>query len=375
MKVLIVRTWPDQLNTDSYNVQEIGLAHALMDLGYLCDIVLFQTKGKSRCEKRADGITIYWTRGINILKNGFYPGIRKRMSGYDVIQVHEYDQIQSWLIYTFPAGSRVVLYHGPYYSPFNTGYNAKCSVFDHVFLPFSRKARREMPCITKSPLAEAFLREKGFQNVRSLGVGLDISVFEHEEPDHDKADRMPRDKINILYVGKLEERRNIRFLLQLVQHLVGRTGCIHVTLIGKGEPEYLRVLEPDMHKLIQEGILTCYSAASQQELPQIYRNADMMLFPSNYEIFGMVLMEAMYYGVVCISSKNGGAMQLIEDHKDGIILEGFEEKDWLEQTQKLIDDPALLAKMKNNASEKIKQQYLWQHIAEKFAQVYQTLER
>ena len=297
------------------------------------------------------------------------------MSGYDVIQVHEYDQIQSWLIYTFPAGSRVVLYHGPYYSPFNTGYNAKCRVFDHVFLPFSRKARREMPCITKSPLAEAFLRKKGFQNVRSLGVGLDISAFEHEEPDHDKADRMPRDKINILYVGKLEERRNIRFLLQLVQHLAGRTGCIHVTLIGKGDPEYLRVLEPDMHKLIQEGILTCYSAASQQELPQIYRNADMMLFPSNYEIFGMVLMEAMYYGVVCISSKNGGAMQLIEDHKDGIILEGFEEKDWLEQTQKLIDDPILLAKMKNNASEKIKQQYLWQHIAEKFAQVYQTLER
>ena len=120
MKILIIRTYPSQLNPDSYNVQEIGLALALVRKGHTCGIVMYLESGESYTEKRDDGITIYWIHGRKMLKNGFFPGIYKIMEQYDIVQVHEYDQLQSWMIYTYHNKKHnVVMYHGPYYDDFN----------------------------------------------------------------------------------------------------------------------------------------------------------------------------------------------------------------------------------------------------------------
>ena len=372
MKILIVRTWPDQLNINSYNVQEIGLAAALIRAGQQCDIVFYLEKGSSKIEKRTDGITIYWRRGINILKNGFFPGIRKIMYGYDVVQVHEYDQMQSWMLYAFPGASKVVLYHGPYYSSFNHGYNTKCKVFDRIFLKIMPESRlKTLQCLTKSPMAADFLKQKGFQNVRSVGVGLDVSHFEYVKKTGRISELMPSDQINIIYVGKFEERRNIEFLLNVLQNITERHSRVHVTLVGKGTGSYFKRMQPLLQKLMDQKKMDYYPQATQEELASVYQKADLMLFPSNYEIYGMVLMEAMYFNTVCISSMNGGASELIESGKNGMIIESFEEQKWCETAIDVISDTKRMNMMKENAGVKIRNEYTWDHLAETFLSAYQ----
>ena len=51
MKILIVRTFPDVLKIDSYNVQEIGLARALTMRGHQCDIVLYNGENEDRTQR------------------------------------------------------------------------------------------------------------------------------------------------------------------------------------------------------------------------------------------------------------------------------------------------------------------------------------
>lgn len=51
MKVLLVRPFPDILNLNTYNVQEIGLAKALAAKGIICDVVLFNAGDKNRVEE------------------------------------------------------------------------------------------------------------------------------------------------------------------------------------------------------------------------------------------------------------------------------------------------------------------------------------
>lgn len=372
MRILIVRTWPDQLNINSYNVQEIGLAAALIRAGHQCDIVFYLEKGHSRDEKRPDGITIYWRRGINILKNGFFPGIRKIMRGYDIVQVHEYDQIQSWMLYAFPGKSRVILYHGPYYSDFNHGYNMKCRVFDRTFLRMMPESRmKTLQCLTKSPMAADFLKQKGFQKVRSAGVGLDVSHFEYVKNADRISGLMPSDQINIIYVGKLEERRNIEFLLRVLQKITGHDSRVHVTLVGRGTDAYFMKIQPLLQELTDQKKLDYYPQATQEELAAVYQKADLMLFPSNYEIYGMVLMEAMYFGTVCISSMNGGASELIESGKNGMIIESFEEQKWCRAAIDIISDTERMNMMKENAGLKIRNEYTWDHLAGTFLSAYQ----
>ena len=373
MKILIVRSWPEQLNISSYNVQEIGLARAMIRAGHQCDIVLYQDQSGSRIQKSQDGITIYWIHALNLCKNGLFPGLGRIIREYDVIQVHEYDQLQSWFLYTF-SNKRIVLYHGPYYDVFNRGYNLKCTVFDHLFLPWSGKALKKRPCITKSPLAADFIQKKGFKDVISLGVGLNAENFgdvTYDGKHHPIIDDMPDDQLNILYVGKLEARRNISFLLQILKKITQTNDKVHITVIGSGTMQYLQMIQPEMCEMENAGRLSCFDKCPQKELGNVYKKADLMLFPSNYEIFGMTLMEAMYFGVACISSLNGGSSQLIESGVDGIVLDKADMESWVTQTQALIDDRNRLHSIQQNAAAKIRDFYQWDCLAEKFIAVYE----
>lgn len=372
MRILIVRTYPSQLNPDSYNVQEIGLALALIKKGNICDIVMYLESGKSHIEKRDDGISIYWIHGYKMLKNGFFPGVYKIMKQYDIVQVHEYDQIQSWLIYTFHNTRRnVVMYHGPYYDSFNKRYNAKCIVFDSLFLTFSRKAKKDVFCIAKSPLAADFLCNKGFKHVKSVGVGLNPTSFGvSTQSVNDISDNMPDEKVNIIYVGKLEPRRNTKFLLDVMKDVSEKKQDVFFTIIGTGEPGYVSEVMPYIEDLVKKGVMQYIPKAGQQELSAVYSKADIMLFPSNYEIYGMVLMEAMYFETVCVSSLNGGASTIISEDTDGIIINGFDKEEWVRKTIALIDDKQRLSDMKNSAGKKIKDSFLWDEVAERFIEEY-----
>ena len=411
MKILIIRTYPDKLNLNAYNVQELGLAGALRRAGHECDIVFYNGFHPTIVEEREDGVRLYWVKSLNVAKNGVFFGLRKIAEQYDVLQVHEYDQLMSWLIYTFYRRKPVVLYHGPYYDSFNRGYNAKCAVFDKLFLPFSRRAQKAMYCMTKSPQAEEFLHGKGFGKVQTVGVGLAERRFDSAPSDthsgvmadmpvdssgirvctaadHSTADasaqaarsdigvREPAEEKgmvfhHILYVGKLEERRNSVFLLQVMKKLLEKRDDIFCTVIGNGEESYVNSLMPQMDLLKKGGRFQWIRKASQDELAPLYREAEIMLFPSNYEIFGMVLLEAMYCGVVVISTENGGASCLIRNGENGLIENSLDVHAWVSKAIALLEDKERRNLMQKAASDTIRNSFTWDRIADQFVKVYQ----
>ena len=338
MKILIVRTFPNMIDTHQYNVQEIGLAKALTRQGYQCGIVLYNGKCADSvenipvvCDNDCRDITIYRLHGFNILKNGFFPSLNKVVGQYDIIQVHEYDQITSWLLYSWSKKKKVVIYHGPYYHEFNKGYNFKCKIFDSLFLKV--KHNRDVLCMTKSSLATDFLKSKGFKSVRTVGVGLDLDNFAVNSEEELPIDST---KKNVIYVGKIEERRNSLFLLDVMKELRRRNQEVNCIIVGNGEEEYKSTFLTKAHDMMAEGYLQYYEKATQGQLAKLYETARVMLFPSNYEIFGMVLLEAVYFGLPVLTSKNGGA-DIFEDEKcSGIIVSGFKVEEWVEKAEEIL---------------------------------------
>lgn len=381
MKILIVRTFPDVLNLNSYNVQEVGLAKALTLKGHSCDIVLYHGKQADRCEPyefEHDGkkycFSIYWLKGYELFKNGFMPSVKKLIASYDVIQVHEYDQILSWKLYT-KQKKPTVIYHGPYYDEYAKGYNLKCKVFDRLFL--KKRSYENVVTVTKSKLATEFLKEKGFRQVITAGVGINADNFGERNMDggsvtvHPENAARSKSSKNLLYVGKVEERRNIYFLIDVFRELHRRDTELKLTLIGSGEKEYRERFLQEIRSELEQGSIRYVEKATQKELAEYYMRSSLFLFTSNYEIFGMVLLEAMYFGVPVISSRNGGSMTLIENGCNGYIMEEFDQRKWTECIGDLLGDSEKLEQLGICARQTIREQFTWDALADKFLEAYQ----
>lgn len=372
MKILIIRTFPDKLNLNSYNVQEVGLAKALVKKGHICDIVLYNGKEKDWIQDykfiskgREFQFKIYWMHGTGILKNGFMPSVKKIIPGYDVIQVHEYDQIFSWQLYT-KQKKPTIIYHGPYYDAFAKGYNLKCKIFDTFFLP-QRKVS-DVVAVTKSMLATEFLRERGFQQIITAGVGINLDNFGINLKEHQV---QQSEKNNLLYVGKLEERRNIFFLIDVFRELYKRNSNIRLVLIGNGEQDYKEKIFKSIENELKEGTIVYREKATQKELISYYREASVFLLPSYYEIFGMVLLEAMYFGAPVVSSINGGSTTLIENNYNGFVMKEFDKYQWADCIQNVMLNEKIFHEIRENARRTIESEYTWEALADKFLKAYE----
>ena len=376
MKILIVRAFPDILDPRHYNIQEAGLAKAFTRAGHECGIVLYNGKEKDTvetipvtCDETVRDITVYKLHGFNFFKNGIFPSLKKIVNKYDMIQVHEYDQITSWLYYAW-CKKPVAVYHGPYYHPFNKGYNFKCKVFDNTFLKIKRN--KNVPCLTKSEAAAQTLKDKGFLDVTPVGVGLDMENLEPVSTEDGKINST-ESPYRLLYVGKLEERRNLFFLLEVFRKLLKKDSGFELTIIGNGEKEYKEAFLKKAESLIEEKKLHYMEKMTQIELGGVYQNSHLLVFPSNYEIFGMVLLEAVYYNLPIISSDNGGADMLIRDEENGLIIPQFDSTLWAEKIYYLLREPGVYQNIVKNLQNDDKSRLTWDGIVEKMLNKYQAI--
>ena len=377
MKILIVRTYPDIMNIHAYNVQEIGLAKALVKKGHTCDIVLYYGKNQDKVEQYqfVDENTgerysyhIFWLRGYNFVKNGYMPSLKKILPAYDVIQVDEYDLLYSWKLYT-KMTRPTVIYHGLYKSTYTKGYNLKCAVFDRIFL--NRYCHDNVIALTKSQMAGDFLREKGFQKIYPVGVGIDTDNFALCEKGIKNKSLLPdKTKYRLLYIGKIEERRNSLWLIELLQAVISEENA-ELVVIGTGEKNYLERFMEKARPYIELGNLIYLPQVSQKELTLIYPNCDLFVFPSRYEIFGMVLLEAMYFGLPVISSLNGGSSILIQNEINGIIMSDFNISRWANKIKEFIHKSAYGEQIGDQARKTINKKFLWTELSDKFLGAYQ----
>lgn len=372
MKILIVRLFPDEININNYNVQELGLAKALVAKGHVCDIVLYTNKKENYVQNIKVGnnnnIKIYWLTGKKFFGNAFFnKQLMKIIQDYDIIQSGGYDQIYNVFLMN-KIKKPMVIYHGNYYSAYSKGYKKKCLLSDFIY-SFNKKYK-EIQFISKSEIATKFLKEKGFYNIATIGVGLDTDRFKQNVKINDTIKEIVNNKEDykyLLYIGKMEERRNIIFLLKLIKDIVKDNPNFKLVLVGNGEDEYLKKCNEFIKNNHIEKYIIYIKGLKQEELSQLYKISDMFLLPTKHEIFGMVLLEAMYFGVPALTTYNGGSSVLIKNNFNGFI-ENMDIEKWKKTIIENIDN----IEVKINAKNTIEEEYTWNKLSNKFINVYNT---
>lgn len=368
-RIMYLRSGPYEPDISNYNMQEIGMLTDFCKQGYDCDLFYYgknEKKQVTNIDDDAGQLTIYFIKGIRVLRSGIYPKLLNKsfLNRYDMIIVSEYSQIMTVLISQLHPN--VYCYNGPYYNLFKIPFTEQ--VYDFFFLNTLQKNVKKFYC--KSFLSEEYLNNKGLLNTVTIGVGQNFKKFMRiEKPSNTtKAliDYMNKYQV-LLVVGSINERKNFPFILEVFNLLLKSNANFRLMFIGTGEAKYIEKELNNFKSEIKEKI---YFAGQipNTELQFVYPNAYAFLMPSKLEIFGMVMLEAMSFGGVVISSYNGGSSLLIEDGVNGYIRQIKDSKDW----SNLILSNEFKFKRKEisyNAVKTVSDNFTWEKIVKRILEI------
>lgn len=125
-------------------------------------------------------------------------------------------------------------------------------------------------------------------------IGIDLSKFQHVgTPERNSK------TTHLLHVGSMSEQKNQLFLVEIMEELVKHKPTVHLTMIGGGQVYLSKV-----RTLVTEKGLDQYICIMSPEtsVPEAMTAADLFVFPSTFEGFGIVLIEAQSLGLRCFAS-------------------------------------------------------------------------
>ncbi len=370
MNILIVRPTATVINRNSYNIQEEGIAKEYVENGHSCTIVFYTDKDyevedisvADRCFR------VVWIPALKVYDNAIFCGkyMKSLIDRSDVIITEEYEQIYScYLAYKYHK--KTIIYHGPYDCAYKSRYQKRSQLFDKVFLRKLQSVNTQF--VTKSNLSKRTIEAKGFNDVSVIPVGIDLTKFSASEYNDCILSYEAKNPIRLLYIGVLEDRRNITFLIEVMKVLKTFMIPFECTIVGNGEESYVNECKSLVHKYGLSENITFLGSKPQSELPEIYKSHDIFLLPSKYEIFGMVILEAMLFGRIVLSSDNGGSDTVINNGENGFILDIESPMTWAEKIKDIYDGKYPAERISYNAHEIILNRCTWKNAERQFENV------
>lgn len=135
---------------------------------------------------------------------------------------------------------------------------------------------------------------------------------------------MSRDKFRYLYVGRLTSVKNLKFLINVFNE-----NGKDLTIVGKGdqEEELKNMAHSNIHFI---------GFVDNEKLASIYEQHDIFILPSSYEPWGLVVEEALYWGLpVLVSDKVGCGPDLVQTYKSGLTFKSNDYNDLQESINRL----------------------------------------
>lgn len=191
------------------------------------------------------------------------------------------------------------------------------------------------------------------------------AVEEEKIIEAQKTYNLPRNYV--LYVGTIEPRKNIPFLIECFAKAKQYYRFDHKLVIAGGRGWKYESVDQKIEemKLENEIIFTGYIA--DQDLPAIYSGASLFLFPSIFEGFGLPVLEAMQCGVPVIASNTSSLPEVVGDA--GRLLPLDNSSDWIDSIGELLVNQKENQSYRDKGLEKAKQ-FSWKKTAEETLNVY-----
>lgn len=227
-----------------------------------------------------------------------------------------------------------------------------------LFIALSRFFTRGMTDMVISPshFCLGLYKEYGFF-LKSRTIVLPNAVETYAENPHRKK-QAEEGKFKVLYAGRLVKIKGVHILIEAFKGI--SSADAELTIVGEGYFEReLKMLAADDHRISFLGKIPW------TELNYRYQNSDVTVVPSiYYEILGNVVIESMSCGTPVIASRIGGITELIEDGRNGYLVESGDVRGLKAALEQLLAKRSLLERLGEEAFLSAKKYDIRTHVAE-----------
>ncbi len=202
--------------------------------------------------------------------------------------------------------------------------------------PLGRRAERLDLRIAVSEPAREFANHYFPGNYEIVPNGIDCERFNpHVDPYYSRDD----DALTILYVGRMDKRKGVPYLLQALPRARKKMSRnIRLIMVGEG-----KLRSAMLHRSLPlHGVdIVLAGRVSPEDLPRYYRSADIFCSPATgRESFGIVLLEAMASGIPVIASDIPGYRRVLSHESEGLLVAPRDSGALAEAILKLESDPS-----------------------------------
>ncbi len=202
------------------------------------------------------------------------------------------------------------------------------------------------------------------QEIEIISNGVDTELFYPDKNKHSKSN-----EVQLLFISRLMPQKGIDILIKAC-NVLNKRGITNykLTIVGEGHLKGLMFSLIDEYNLKDK--INYLGWKDLEELPNIYRAADIFILPSVMEGMPSVVLQAMASGLPIVASRVKGFEELLEGNINGLFAEYNNPDEFAEALEKLIKSPELREKMSKKSLEKSKQ-FSWESIAKQYLEFYE----
>jgi glycosyltransferase involved in cell wall biosynthesis len=150
-------------------------------------------------------------------------------------------------------------------------------------------------------------------------VGLDLdSILALSQKFHQEPTPRSSSRLELLYVGRLLPWKGLHLILRALAVLPGGNSNLHLTVIGSGKD--LSRLQSLSRSLKVDGMISWVPWMPREELIRLYSQFDLFTFPSLHDSGGMVVLEALTFGLPVVCLDLGGPGVAVNDSCGRVIV-------------------------------------------------------
>jgi len=182
---------------------------------------------------------------------------------------------------------------------------------------------------------------------------------------------LPPDKKIVTFVGRLTPQKGILYLISAWKEVVSKFSKVFLLIIGEGS--YGGELVKKVQILDLNDGVDFLGPKTHNEVRDYLQASDIFVLPSLAEGISVALLEAMACGLPCIATKIGGNVDLIDDGKDGILVEPASSEELASAILRLLEDEKFSKNIGNRVRKKIIEQYSIGSIVPAYINLYKEL--